>query len=60
MKKEKDSCVLNFNMKKNITQRWYCFCDSILDANRKGIDMHIHGYLFIGIKAFIMKKVYLF
>lgn len=47
-------------MKQKLTERWYCFCDSILDANRKGIDMSIPAYLFLGTKSFIMKKVYVF
>lgn len=47
-------------MKKKITERWYCFCDSILAANREGINMSIPAYIFLGLKAFILKKVYVF
>lgn len=47
-------------MKQNIKERWHCFSESILDANQEGVNMSIPAYLFLGMKAFILKKVYVF
>lgn len=59
-KTARTSCALNSNMKQNIKERWHCFSESILDANQEGVNMSIPAYLFLGMKAFILKKVYVF
>ena len=47
-------------MKENLKNRWNCFGDSIISACEAGHDMSIPAFLFLGIKSFVLKKVYVF